>query len=925
MIVTRRAGLLVGLLLALAVGHFAGNLWVLLDQPSATDMAPVDTGLSPLAARVVLIVVDALPVRVAYDPASMPSLSALAPRGAHGILRTPPESNTAAGVMALGTGGATDAADLLGLFYSFETRGWTVFDDIIERGGSVGFTGARAWSSVFAWRDPATAREAGDSTWGYLSTDASFETALAKMDAADSVTLTVVHVNESDHLSHLYGTLDPRYQEGMRDIDTAIRRFRERILDGSTTFILTSDHGNDINGDHGGSADIYREVPVVMHGAGVRSGLKFSMDARAMPGVLATLLGLRLPAMVQATIPTEAFELNERQRGRLVLANARQLEAMAQTLWGDLPAALSDRLARLAKLFDAGRYAEQIALAEETLPALLHHLEVQTPPSPERLLWVAALFLSIVIAALHLAAPADDSVLIDRLLGAAIAVALLRVLLPIAGAACVALLVILEIALVVRLATRASLATQTAVPACIGVAALGVVVAGVRFARMPAIKDYVSHLPIEQALLGLGLASAGAWIARAKWAWIARRAHDSSLALGAAFALALVLLQPFSAVPVIIIGVAVLALLAAGRSPATVACAVLLLAAWFFVSGRFVFAWTGEDPVTRYAYAVTALACVATLLVLATRRQRLGLGLAIAALAALWPFGYFKILSHYPTTVQTALAVGLSLGVVALWALHRGARPLALLPLGATAAYFAFPGDTMFLAGLTIHLGTLALLAARPGERREQRCVTAVTALSAIALMSRVYDVPSLPVLPAGAVPGQPRGSRTSARAAARAGRRRNRRFRQIRIRRSVQPPAEDALRAQQPRSRLGIPRPRRRVAGVRRGTRGAQDATCLGGRLRGGCLRTDPRARERRTGRLDGTGHRVSSAWLAAGSPVVRRAVLSAEHEPQRQCLSYRTADRVGGRFRPLPPTLPPPYRSDHRTRDDRRIISLG
>jgi len=147
----------------------------------------------------------------------MPNLAELASLGAAGTMITPAQSNSIAGVTALGACAATSATSLLGLFHSAEVGSWTVFDALLERGDTVAFNGS-VWSSLFASRDPSTALAAGESTWEYLGGAAMFDATLARLDAPESATLAVVHLGESDRLAHLYGTEDPRYEEGMRAI-----------------------------------------------------------------------------------------------------------------------------------------------------------------------------------------------------------------------------------------------------------------------------------------------------------------------------------------------------------------------------------------------------------------------------------------------------------------------------------------------------------------------------------------------------------------------------------------------------------------------------------------------------------------------------------------------------------------------------------
>src|SRR6478672_3799837 len=104
----------------------------------------------------------------------------------------------------------------------------------------------------------------------------------------------------------------------MTAIDAQLRTFMTRVINDGTTLIITADHGNDVFGSHGGEEDVYRNAPIIMVGKGIQPGARIRMDARALPGVLAVLLGTRIPAEMQAVIPAEAFALTDAGRSRLV-------------------------------------------------------------------------------------------------------------------------------------------------------------------------------------------------------------------------------------------------------------------------------------------------------------------------------------------------------------------------------------------------------------------------------------------------------------------------------------------------------------------------------------------------------------------------------------------------------------------------------
>src|SRR5438105_1338548 len=73
--------------------------------------------------------------------------------------------------------------------------------------------------------------------------------------SADHPALVVLHIGSTDYVAHQYGTERPEYRERLRQVDAQVHRFFESVADPGTTFIVTADHGCDLYGSHGGTAD----------------------------------------------------------------------------------------------------------------------------------------------------------------------------------------------------------------------------------------------------------------------------------------------------------------------------------------------------------------------------------------------------------------------------------------------------------------------------------------------------------------------------------------------------------------------------------------------------------------------------------------------------------------------------------------------
>src|SRR5262249_49075693 len=142
---------------------------------------------------------------------------------------------------------------------------------------------------------------------------------------------TVIHITETDFVAHQFGTVDPRYREVMRRWDGVVDEFIKRTLDGRTTVIVTSDHGNDAWGSHGGGADIFRRVPVLLLGKGIRPAHGFVMNNVDMPATIAILLGVRLPGGAIAKPATAPLDLTIEEEATVLRATYDHLIAVAES------------------------------------------------------------------------------------------------------------------------------------------------------------------------------------------------------------------------------------------------------------------------------------------------------------------------------------------------------------------------------------------------------------------------------------------------------------------------------------------------------------------------------------------------------------------------------------------------------------------
>ncbi|APR77954.1 Hypothetical protein A7982_03301 [Minicystis rosea] len=348
------------------------------------------------AERVVLVVVDSLPVRIAEDPRLMPRMTALRERGASGVLWASKLTSTLPGILGLATGMPSSLADSLRIFGSTGYARWTIFDDIHDRGESLSFNGDPMWATLFGNRRSKNHASDGRGGTDFGDNAGALRHAEEELRSASPPALTVMHISETDHVSHRYGTRDPRYHETIRRWDDALGAFVERALDGRTAVIITSDHGNDELGTHGGSADVYRRVPVWMFGQGIRPTHDVSMNGVDMPATIALLLGTRLPGGALAAPATAPLALDASEEARALLAAYEHLLAVGPS--ADIAAEHRAQMDTLHRLVAEGRAADAIDPAHRGIARLTLALDTPRRASVAGIAW--ALLIAVVAVCL---------------------------------------------------------------------------------------------------------------------------------------------------------------------------------------------------------------------------------------------------------------------------------------------------------------------------------------------------------------------------------------------------------------------------------------------------------------------------------------------------------------------------------------------
>ena len=182
--------------------------------------------------------------------------------------------------------------------------------------------------------------------------------------------LVLIHIDQYDHIAHVNGALSPEAEQAARNADTYLGEILEKLDLSQDTILICSDHGHIDQGGHGGPESIVSQEPLVMAGAGIKSGKYDDVKQVDIAPTIAALLGSNLPATAQGHALTDMMLLTGSQLGAISDAEKAQQTTLADAF----DAALGVTVARNSEgIPQAGAFETVIRerLQAEQLPRLL--------------------------------------------------------------------------------------------------------------------------------------------------------------------------------------------------------------------------------------------------------------------------------------------------------------------------------------------------------------------------------------------------------------------------------------------------------------------------------------------------------------------------------------------------------------------------
>ena len=246
-----------------------------------------------------MFIIDGFHPGHAWDPAVMPTFARLAAEGASGIAKTSSMSLTAPCVFSLGTGRPGTLLQGILDFHAPETKVESLPGLVAAAGGRVVMSSDRSWHLQFGWaakpEDLHAVPEGGVTGNVNVVRDdrIAIDFLIAKL-AEPSVTFAITHLHAVDAVGHMVTPSGARYREVLRETDGMLASVVE-VLGPDTVLLVTGDHGMGPRGTHSGRDDEATLTPYLLHGPGVKRGVRADVRQTSLPPTLAALAGLPLP------------------------------------------------------------------------------------------------------------------------------------------------------------------------------------------------------------------------------------------------------------------------------------------------------------------------------------------------------------------------------------------------------------------------------------------------------------------------------------------------------------------------------------------------------------------------------------------------------------------------------------------------------
>jgi hypothetical protein len=321
-------------------GPYAGS-----ELPAAS--APIHPPLK--TTRVVYVLIDGLRDDVSR---SMPSLQRLRDGGFDAVVRTGEPSLSFPNWTTLLSGASQRFSGVTTNWYEGKVPVETLVDVAVRAERGLVVAAPKDFEQLYGVERSSTVFLRDWSKDAYMSGE--IVDAAIKLSSEATRALVIVLLPDVDEAGHAYGGGSPEYLATAKKVDADLARLVGALQDGTTTFVVVSDHGHIDTGGHGGWESEVVNVPAVFAGPDVRLGKGTGTQDQIAPVVayLAGLPALRnassAPLIVTAAVPASERVSEARYAALTTYLRAVQSGMPAGTTQVTTPVTVNDAAAGLA-------------------------------------------------------------------------------------------------------------------------------------------------------------------------------------------------------------------------------------------------------------------------------------------------------------------------------------------------------------------------------------------------------------------------------------------------------------------------------------------------------------------------------------------------------------------------------------------------
>jgi hypothetical protein len=330
----------IGTLAALGVSYgayeLAGYSWnqvVDYRGPYAgVDLPATPAGEMPaVSRRVVYVMIDGLRDDVSRQ---LPTLEQLRGHGFSAVVRTGDPALSFPNWTTLFSGAPQRISGVTTNWFEGLVKVETIFDVAARDGVPSVVVGSKDFEVLYGVGRLGRVSLVDTSAKGY-KTSRMVDEAL-RLTKEATAALIVVYSPDIDDAGHDFGGASKEYRDVAKKVDADLARLVDALDDGSTTFVVTSDHGHIATGGHGGFETEVVDVPVVLAGPDITLGSGRGTQDQLAPTV-ALLAGLAAPRDAIGA-PLDVVKMRPADTARFDAQRLAALGAYTSTVAEGLPA-----------------------------------------------------------------------------------------------------------------------------------------------------------------------------------------------------------------------------------------------------------------------------------------------------------------------------------------------------------------------------------------------------------------------------------------------------------------------------------------------------------------------------------------------------------------------------------------------------------